>query len=194
MMKKAETSKGFIIAGASRSGKTSLARRLHDETGYSLISADALISTFEWVFPDLQIRHDGDFATTSASLLKFVVPYIDHMVTYQNIPFVLDIFHLMPEQVIAHDLHKRYHVVFMGYPHRSAQSKLADIRTFKTGHYDWTDERSDESLLQDIEKMIAHSQQIEQQAAAHGLAFFDTGSDFGGELDKAFDLLMSGTL
>lgn len=183
--------KSFIIAGASRSGKTTLARRLHEQTGLSLISADALICTFEWVFPDLKIAQAEHFDVTSTNFAKFLVPYIDHMVKFQNMPFIVDIYHLTPEQVIAHDLQKRYHVVFMGYPRITAAEKLQMIRQYKIGHYDWTDEHDDAYMLGSAAKMIAHSQKIEQAAQAAGLEFVDTGTDFEAQLDKTLKKLLA---
>jgi uridine kinase len=123
--------KSIILAGASRSGKTTLARRLQKETGFSFISADALICTFEHIYPQLNIQHNLDFECVSNTFEPFLIDYIEHLRLYQNIFYILDIFHLMPEQIAKHQLHEKCHVAFMGYPRMDAEEKLPNISCMK---------------------------------------------------------------
>ncbi len=74
----------------------------------------------------------------------------------------------------------------MGYPHIDPVQKLRDMRTKKTSHYDWTDERNDGQLLETINDFIAHSRRLEKECAKHNLPFIDTSSDFENRLEQAF--------
>lgn len=182
----------IILSGSSRSGKTTLARRLQKELGYSLISGDALICTFEAIYPQLGITHDGDHDTICRTWENFIVVYINHLTQYEDIPFILDTFHLMPEQVARLKLHEKYIVRFLGYPDLTAQEKLDAIRTYKTDHYDWTDERSDPNLLQDVTTFVRRSKDIMTQCALLGLPFINTSQDFENRIDSAFsDILQT---
>lgn len=178
--------KPFIIAGISRSGKTTLARRLQKQTGFSLVSGDALMCTFESIFPELGIGHESDWKTVCRKWEDFLLVYLNHMLTYENIPFILDTCHLLPEQVAKRDLHKKYHVVFLGYPSRTPQEKLQDIRTYKTGHYDWTDEREDAELAATLERFVKNSAYIETECQKYNLPFIDTSTGFNDALDQAY--------
>lgn len=181
--------KPVILAGTSRSGKTTLARRLQQETGYSLVSGDALICTFESIYPQLNISHEGDWTTVCRTWEDFILVYLNHMITYENIPFIFDTFHLLPEQVARHKLHEKYHVLFFGYPQMSIEKKLHTIRTYPTGHYDWTTEQSDEELSGDVASFIERSRYLEQECRRYDLPFIDTGHDFHAALDKAYALI-----
>ncbi|RKJ38881.1 hypothetical protein D7X94_14610 [Acutalibacter sp. 1XD8-33] len=48
--------KNVIIVGPSRAGKTTLAKRFHEELGYFVISLDKLVATFHAAYPQLDIR------------------------------------------------------------------------------------------------------------------------------------------
>jgi adenylate kinase family enzyme len=182
--------KSIILAGASRSGKTTIARRLKQKTGFSLVSGDALVSTFGSIFPQLGIAHENKHEVTTKNLQDFIIVYLNHLVTYENIPFIFDTFHLTPEQVIEFKLNEKYEVAFFGYPDITAEEKFKNIRNHKTAHYDWSDECSDESLLAQIETFIERSKIIRDSCEKLGLNFIDTSRDFKPTLDNAFNNIL----
>ncbi len=163
--------KSLILAGASRSGKTTLARRMQKETGFSFISADALICSFEHIYPQLGIQHNLDFEGVTKALEPVLIDYIEHLRLYQNIFYILDIFHLMPEQIVKHGLHEKCNVAFFGYPSMDPQKKLENIRTYKTEFDDWTDDETDADMLENIRHFITWSQKLERDCAQYGLPF-----------------------
>lgn len=182
--------KSFIIAGASRSGKTTLAKQLQKETGFSLISADALICTFEHLYPQLEIKHSLEFEKICASFRPFIIEYIEHLRKYQGISFILDIFHLTPETAIQEELHKKYNLVFVGYPNATPEQKLKDIRQFKNDVDDWTDEVEDTEMLKNIDAFIVWSKKLKEECATLGLPFIDTSKDFLAKVEMAYKALL----
>jgi uridine kinase len=185
--------KSIILVGASRSGKTTLARRLQKETGFSLISGDALMCTFEAIYPELGISHQGDRETVCRNWEDFIVVYLNHLTEYEHVPLIFDTFHLLPEQVSRLKLHEKYQVVFVGYPNITAEEKLNNIRQFRTDHYDWTDEHSDEDLLKDIKEFIAYSQMLQKECAAMNLNFINTSHNFKDALETAYQQCLQRT-
>ncbi len=48
--------KNIIIAGPSRAGKSTLARKINEELNYYVISVDKLVAVFQGVYPQLNIK------------------------------------------------------------------------------------------------------------------------------------------
>lgn len=180
--------KSIIIAWAARSGKSKLARRLQKETGFSLISGDALICSFAYAYPQLGITLEEDIEKVAFLFEPFLIDYIEHLRLYQNIPYILDTVNLMPEQIIKHRLHEKCNVLFMGHPHVERHEKLGNIRIYKTEFFDWTTDETDEQLLDKIDLGISWSQKMQRECLLHGLSFIDTGLDFKAAQEKAYSL------
>ena len=66
--------KNILIIGAARCGKTTLARKLNKEYGYSVISIDDIVSGLS-SYPELNIHHDGDDNLTTKNLGPFLEKY-----------------------------------------------------------------------------------------------------------------------
>lgn len=52
--------KSIIIAGPSRAGKTTLAKRISEELKHFAISLDKLVAVFQGAYPQLDIRLNWD--------------------------------------------------------------------------------------------------------------------------------------
>lgn len=68
--------KNIIIAGPSRSGKTTLARKIHDKYGHYVISIDKLVAAFGNSYPDLGIRLNWDRDKTTSNIAPFIGHYL----------------------------------------------------------------------------------------------------------------------
>ena len=90
----------FIICGASRSGKSVLARRLQRKLEISWILGDAMVSGLEDAFPDLGISHQGDLqhiADRLTDYIKFLLWNYD----YAGCGYVFESTHLYPRHVLS---------------------------------------------------------------------------------------------
>jgi len=64
--------KNIIIAGPSRAGKSTLARKLNEELNYFVISVDKLVATFEGAYPQLDIRLNWNRDKTTDNIAPFL--------------------------------------------------------------------------------------------------------------------------
>ena len=64
--------KNIIIAGPSRSGKSTLARKINEELNYFIISADKLVAAFQGAYPQLDIRLAWDRERTTDNIAPFL--------------------------------------------------------------------------------------------------------------------------
>ena len=168
-----------ILAGVARSGKTTVAERLHRTLGLSLIPVDLLISSFEDNFPELGILSGQHLHNeTSHNVFNFLHRYIHLHEEWQNYQFIMDTTHLLPQQVAEHGLDKKYRVAFLGYPNISVDEKLSQIRLHRTLQADWTQDETDDQLRPIIRQMIALGQTLQTDCARYNLTFFDTSQDF----------------
>ncbi|HAV90535.1 MAG TPA: hypothetical protein DCW44_04600 [Eubacterium sp.] len=64
--------KNIIIVGPSRSGKSTLAKRINEELGFFVLSTDKLVAIFENAYPNLDIRLNWDRDKTTENLAPFL--------------------------------------------------------------------------------------------------------------------------
>ena len=74
--------KNIIIFGASRAGKTSLAKRLKDEFQFNVVNVDHLVNTFGEVFPHMGISVEADSKQVAANITPFTVHYIGELASH----------------------------------------------------------------------------------------------------------------
>ena len=95
--------KNILIIGPARSGKTTLAKMIAKEKGYSLISIDDIVSGFE-AYPNLEIHHDGNDDNTSKNLAPFLIKYFTELsegsTFYDGIKYVIEGTHIDFEQIM----------------------------------------------------------------------------------------------
>ena len=64
--------RNIVIFGSSRSGKTTLAKRLSKELNYSYLSMDRIVTGFQFGMPELNINHDD----RSGNVVKILSPFL----------------------------------------------------------------------------------------------------------------------
>jgi len=68
--------KNIIIAGPSRAGKSTLAKRINEELNYFVISVDKLVAVFQRAYPQLNIRLNWNREKTTENLAPFLGHYL----------------------------------------------------------------------------------------------------------------------
>jgi hypothetical protein len=76
--------KNILIFGASRAGKTTLAKRLKDVFQFNVVNEDHLINTFEQVFPQLEIGVEENHVQTAINATPFMAHYFCELANHAN--------------------------------------------------------------------------------------------------------------
>lgn len=181
----------YIISGASRSGKTLLAKKILADKGITYISLDWLVMGFTNGIPEYGI-HDllfpDEIAKRSWSFLKAM---LESMI-YVEVDCVVEGEALLPELLV--ELRDKYpdqlRICFMGYTEISVNEKVKQITTYSTGSNDWLIEKPDDYIADHVKNMIAHSKMVKRSCKAHKMKYIDTSKNFEDALEETMGFLL----
>tara|TARA_R110000868_G_scaffold37111_10_gene131550 strand:+ start:37665 stop:38219 length:555 start_codon:yes stop_codon:yes gene_type:complete len=169
----------YIISGASRSGKTIIAKKISAQKGISFFSIDWLVMGFTNGIPEYGI-HDllfpDEIAKRSWNFLKAMLETI----LYNDVDYIIEGEAILPELIIElMEKHpKKINICFLGYTDVIIDEKVKDIKDFSDGKSDWLVDKSDAYIIDHINNMIRHSRIIEKSCISTGLPYFDTSENF----------------
>ena len=168
--------KNIFIAGAAKSGKSTIAEKICSKGSYNHIPLDYFTASLKRNFPDVGIRSnvliEGETSPKLALLLSTVFNIIDD--TEEK--FIIDSAHIMPKDIVKYINRDKWDIIYVGYPNVSAQDKFNLIRKLEH-EFSWTHRRSDEELFPMIEQLIENSKEIECQCKELNIRFIDTSGD-----------------
>lgn len=175
--------KNILILGAARSGKTTLAKRVAKEKGYSLISIDDIVSSFE-AYPELEIHHDGDAIDTAKRLAPFLIKYLTELsegsTFYGGIKSVIEGTHFDFEQLIPFlqsDKYKeKYQIIGLTFNDITEQQLYEYIKKYDTED-DWTYWCDDEELKGNVRYFINRNKYFNEMFKKYDITTFDTSYD-----------------
>ena len=181
----------FLVSGASRSGKTLIARKILAENGIPYLSLDWLMMGFNTGMPEAGIHHllwPNEIATKMAPFLNGM---IDCMLV-DGMDYVIEGEAMLPESVA--DLIEKHpdaiKAVFLGYAVTDVTDKVELIKKHSTGENDWLTRESDEYIQDHVGNMVAYSKMIKSGCEKHGLPYFDTSAEFSQAIEAATDFLV----
>lgn len=175
--------KDILIFGCPRSGKTILATELHTKYGYSIISIDSIVDAFEKALPNVGIgHHNTDFKFEY--LPKFVAQiYIKLKKDYPNINFVIEGWHVYPNDMAKYlDLHSLLSFG-IGFPNQDALVKLNEIRKY-TYENDYCQRMDDQRIIKLITNCKTQSAKIQKECNELGIKFFDISNNWDDNQQK----------
>lgn len=179
----------FIIGGASRAGKSVLAKRLHERFGGSWLLGDAIVSSLRDAFPSLGISHHGNLDDI-ADKFEACMKYLLWNYAYAGAGYVFDTTHLFPRHVVKmRQKTGDIPVVFLGYADTRIEEKMRDIRRYDPAQDWWTADLSDSELRDHVITHIEKSKKIKEECLKFDLTYIDTGRNFDAALLKAENIL-----
>ena len=175
--------KNILIVGASRCGKTSLARKLHHECNHSVISIDDIISGLE-AYPSLKICHNGDRDLTAKNLAPFLEKYLIELSEGPNFygdvksaieGSYVDFESLMP--FLQSEKYKRkYEIIGLTINEETPEDLYQNIKSHDTED-DWTYWLTDEELKNEANGIVIKNQFFREQFTKYHIKSYDTSKN-----------------
>ena len=169
----------YFISGASRSGKTIIAKKISTQKGIPYLSLDWIMMGFTNGIPEYGV-HDKLFPDDIAKRLwSFLNAMFESMIAV-NTDCIIEGEALLPELIIQ--LSKKHpgktRVCFLGYLDVDIDQKVQEIRDFSSKENDWLADKSDAYVVDHVNNMIAHSKTIKQSCEENNVQYFDTSENF----------------
>ena len=193
----------IIIAGPRRSGKSTLAKMLHDEFGFFVISIDKIVAVFQNAYPQLDIRLNWDRDKTTENIAPFIGHYLgmfsssdgrglesySHGAVDGN-NFVLEgayyDFEKIGSILRAYGINDKFIQIGLVQCDKTAEEFFADFRKHDT-EKDWTYNLSDEELKEVSEEAVSYNKEMYEQLANHGFKIYNTSNDRDEVFKKIID-------
>lgn len=193
--------KNIIIVGPSRSGKSTLAKRINEELGFFVLSTDKLVAIFENAYPNLDIRLNWDRDKTTENLAPFLGHFLgmfsaddgkglldySHGTVKEN-RFVLEGAYYDFEKVEnilklygIENIKDKFHLIGLVQREKSADDFYSDFKKFDTED-DWTYSLSDDGLKNVSEEAVSYNEEMYEKLTEYGFDIYDTSK----ERDKVF--------
>lgn len=188
--------KNIIIAGPARAGKSTLARKIHEELGHFVIHIDKLVAVFGEAYPQLDIRLNWNRKKTTDHLAPFLghflgmfssddghglLPYShgavkgNHFVlegTYLNFD-IID--HILKTYGIR-DFKEKFLLIGLVQNEKTVDAFVRDFKQYDTKD-DWTYGFDDNDLKEIAEGEISFGRSMYQDLVKYGFTIYDTSAE-----------------
>ena len=188
--------KNIIIAGPSRAGKSTLARRINEELDYFVISLDKLVATFQGAYPQLDIRLNWNREKSTDNIAPFLghflgmfssadgrglLPYSHGAVKGNR--FVLEGGYFNFEKILPilktygiEELKDKFVLIGLVQNNKTVDDFVRDFKKYDTED-DWTYGFTDDDLREISEDAISLSRSMTEHLTKCGFAIYDTSTD-----------------
>lgn len=203
--------KNIIIAGPSRAGKTTLARKINEELNYFVISVDKLVATFQGAYPQLNIKLNWNRRKTTDNLAPFLGHFLGafssgHGVAHElNLRahavkgnrFVLEGGYFNFEKILPvlkmygiETLKDNFLLIGLVQNKKTADEFFNDFRKYDTED-DWTYCLDDDDLWEVSQEAILFSRAMTDHLVKYGFTIYDTSTEREQVLDRILEDIKS---
>lgn len=175
----------YLVGGASRSGKSSLAERMRVRHGVPWFPLDALKMGLFRGAPQLGVDPEHDDLETAELMWPIIRPLLENLI-FDGRDYLVEGVNLPPDGVAAFraEAESRVATVFLGYPDLDPAAKRRQVADGAGGYNDWLNRQTESYILEYLEESRRFSARLRDDCVRLGLRFVDTG----GDLDPALAL------
>lgn len=180
----------YFISGASRSGKTIIAKKVSLQKGIPYLSLDWLMMGFTNGIPEYGV-HDKLFPDEIAQRLwRFLKAMFESMI-YVETDCIIEGEAILPELIIelVKEHPSKITICFLGYTDINIDKKVKEIRNFSNEKKDWLEDKSDAYIIDHVKNMMAHSRKIKKSCKENSIRYFDTSKNFIKTIEDAIKYL-----
>lgn len=179
----------YILGGASRSGKTLLARRVVTEKQIPYFPLDALFGGLASGAPQFGVTWNQAFIERAEKMWPILKPMLVFFFQEEG-NFLIEGDAILPKHI--RELMNEGNLVkscFLGYSELSREEKFVHIRTHHQSELDWTKDIADSELYGYVDEMIEFSKYLKLECATLDIPYFDISQDFETPRSNAFNYL-----
>lgn len=181
----------YVLGGASRSGKTLLARRAVTEKQIPYFPLDALFGGLVHGAPSIGLRYEDSLMDRPIKMWPVAKNMLGLFFKEEG-NYLIEGDTILPSQVNEFVVEqKQVRCCFLGYTKLTKDEKLALVRKYHQGDIDWTKNISDEEMLRLIDEMIKFSSYLKEECDKYDMKFIDVSHDFDGAGNQAFEYLFT---
>jgi len=189
--------KNIIIVGWSRTGKTTLARKINEELNYFVISLDKIVAAFGRAYPQLNIRLNWNYEKTTENIAPFLGHFLGIFAANQDITdeqnlrsriikgnrFVLEGGYFDFETISAvlnmygiEELKENFILIGLAQNNKTTDEFICDLKKYDTED-DWTYGFSDDDLREIGEDAIIMNREMTDKLIKYGFIVYDTSKE-----------------
>jgi hypothetical protein len=182
----------ILIGGATRSGKSMVARRLSAGLTWPLLSLDVLKMGLVRAVPLLGVDPDSPPTEVGRVMWPLIRAMVENALD-TDADYVFEGDMLSPDRVseLREASDGRLAACFLGYRRSTPEQKLVAIRRYRGLPNDWLNEHDDGYVLEEARLGIAESVRIARESERVGLRYFDGSAEFERMLDEAMEYLQA---
>ncbi|MCL2386173.1 MAG: isopentenyl transferase family protein [Defluviitaleaceae bacterium] len=188
--------KNILIWGPARVGKTTLAKKLQNKLGHSIVCTDSLVTAFGQSFPQLEIGHG--YPHVAMNFAPFIAQYLCVLARKSKMlngdKFVAALTHFSVDDVFAKmeellhtlnssKLHEEFTLIGLTYSHKSWEDIRRDVQTYDTAD-DWTFQLTHNELDAFCKGSVEHNKFFAKKFIEHNFEVYDVSYERDLVLDK----------
>ncbi|NLE44324.1 MAG: adenylate kinase [Chloroflexi bacterium] len=182
----------YLVGGAARSGKSTIARQFMLETGTPYFCLDYLMMGFANGLPGSGVDPEDDELHIGA-LLWPVVQAMAIALLENEEDYLFEGVQLCPVHVgkLVDAFPGQVRACFVGFASVDVRQKAAELRQYGGGLDDWLRDYTEERFIEEVERLKDLSARIEAECESCGLRYVEISDDLHETVGLVVDCLLA---
>jgi 2-phosphoglycerate kinase len=176
----------YLVGGASRAGKSTLAERMRLRHGVPWFALDALKMGLFLGVPELGVHPEDDDLETADRMWPILRGLLENLI-FDGRDYLVEGVNLRPQTVAAFQSETEAPIasVFLGYPDIDLAAKRRQVADGAGQYNDWLNRMGEAYIAEYLEESRRFGAQLRDECARLDLPFVDTAGDLEDALTLA---------